>query len=605
MTQEQQTTVQEVDPPHYAAPKESTVLPLERGTKKVQAIVRVMSKEQTWFLYIGIYLLTFVTGLAGALYNLQNFVLSDFYSHSSLPIVMLILSSLRTVMLPMFAKLADLWGRTEILIFSILIWCAGQIVTSKASSYGVVLLAFILVTVGDTGLLAFREFFIADSSTLRNRAIVQGLPDLQYYILIGISGPLLNYFTEKESWRWAYGMFAILIIGTAIPLVSMMLFMEAKIRRLGLIEPINWKANIREYITYVAVKIDLVGCILLTGSLLLVLFPVPWSRSLPDRFSDGRVIAMLVVGCLLWPVLILWEAKYAKFPIVPPKYFAHKTVVGGSLVAFLMWVSYYSYTEMFYAYLMVTQGLDAQDAQYVQSAWQWAGIFAALAVGWSIRRTGQYRRWCHVCTIIAFIGSCMMIAWRGKESKLVEIIIAQTILGLGGGAIMTATQVGVQAAVPSREVAPVTAFYLVMASVGGAVGTAIAGSVWRYKLEHSLIANLPAGTPATVITGIMEDFTWIIKSPTSMAGKLLGPIPDEYLPGIYASYAYVQRILCISAACAIFIAFFVLFMMEPFDLFEKDAIRKAEIDAATAKDAEIAAQRAETGEKTQIDRSSV
>ncbi|KAJ3184339.1 hypothetical protein HDU85_001644 [Gaertneriomyces sp. JEL0708] len=604
MSREQQTAVQEVDPPHYAAPNEATLPPLERGTKKVQAIVRVMTKEQTWFLYFGIYLLTFVTGLAGALYNLQNFVLSDFFSHSSLPIVMLILSSLRTVMLPMFAKLADLWGRTEILIFSILIWCVGQIVTSKASSYGVVLLAFILVTVGDTGLLAFREFFIADSSTFRNRAIVQGLPDLQYYVLIGISGPLLKYFTEKESWRWAYGMLAILIIGTAIPLVSMMLFMEAKIRRLGLIEPINWKANIREYLGHVAVKIDLVGGILLTGCLLLITFPIPWSRSLPDRFSDGRVIAMLVVGCLLLPVLILWEAKYAKFPIVPSKYFSHRTVLGGSLTASLMWVSFYAYNEMFYPYLMVTQSLDAQDAQYVQNAWQWAGIFAALAVGWSIRVTGQYRRWCHVCTILAFAGSCMMIAWRGTDSKLAEIIIAQTILGLGGGAIMTATQVGVQAAVPSREVAPVTAFYLVMASVGGVIGNAIAGSVWRYKLEHSLIDNLPAGTPGVAINAIMEDFTWIIKSPLSQAGAALGPIPDEFLPGIYASYAYVQRILCITAASAIFLAFFTLFMMEPFDLFEKDVIRKAEIDAATAKDAEIAAQTAaaETGEKTQFEK---
>lgn len=46
------------------------------------------------------------------------------------------------------------------------------------------------------------------------------------------------------------------------------------------------------------------------------------------------MIAMLVIGCVLFPAVGPWEFKFAKYPVVPRRFITNFTVVGASLIGF-------------------------------------------------------------------------------------------------------------------------------------------------------------------------------------------------------------------------------------------------------------------------------
>ncbi len=48
----------------------------------------------------------------------------------------------------------------------------------------------------------------------------------------------------------------------------------------------------------------------------------------------ASMIAMLVIGCVLFPAVGPWEFKFAKYPVVPRRFITNFTVVGASLIGF-------------------------------------------------------------------------------------------------------------------------------------------------------------------------------------------------------------------------------------------------------------------------------
>ncbi len=50
------------------------------------------------------------------------------------------------------------------------------------------------------------------------------------------------------------------------------------------------------------------------------------------------MIAMLVVGCVLLLFIAPWEAKVAKYPVLPGRFLKNKSIVGASLIGFFDFV---------------------------------------------------------------------------------------------------------------------------------------------------------------------------------------------------------------------------------------------------------------------------
>ena len=57
-----------------------------------------------------------------------------------------------------------------------------------------------------------------------------------------------------------------------------------------------------------------------------------------DRFP-GKIIAMIVVGCVLFVTFFVYDTKFAKVPILSKQFIKNKAIVAASWIGFLDFVS--------------------------------------------------------------------------------------------------------------------------------------------------------------------------------------------------------------------------------------------------------------------------
>lgn len=107
------------------------------------------------------------------------------------------------------AKVADVFGRTEAFLISMLLYVLGYIQQAASRDIGAYASAQIFYAAGSTGLRILQQIFIADTSDLLNRALLSSLPDTPFLVTVWI-GPEISGALGTPHWRWGYGMWYVI-----------------------------------------------------------------------------------------------------------------------------------------------------------------------------------------------------------------------------------------------------------------------------------------------------------------------------------------------------------------------------------------------------------
>lgn len=67
------------------------------------------------------------------------------------------------------------------------------------------------------------------------------------------------------------------------------------------------------------------------------------------------MIAMIVVGCVLLCVFIVWDARFAKRPLMPARFLRNRAFVGAAWIGFLDFVSFYLTNTYLYSFILVVK----------------------------------------------------------------------------------------------------------------------------------------------------------------------------------------------------------------------------------------------------------
>lgn len=78
-------------------------------------------------------------------------------------------------------------------------------------------------------------------------------------------------------------------------------------------------------------QLDPIGFLFFAGGLSLVLLPLSLAASTTAAWKTPHIIVMIVVGVVTLIVFVVWEVKYAKWPILPMDLFVNRTVIFGSV----------------------------------------------------------------------------------------------------------------------------------------------------------------------------------------------------------------------------------------------------------------------------------
>lgn len=155
---------------------------------------------------------------------------------------------------------------------------------------------------------------------------------------------------------------------------------------------------------------------------------------------------------------------------------------------------YLSVYPYFQSYLLVVMDQTVTAAGYIVQIFTFSATITTIVVGFFIKKTRHYKRFVVLGSAIYVVGLAAMILFRTEDASIYTIIAAQMLIGIGGGMLHQPAQTGVQASVSHQEVAAVTAIFLTLLELGGAIGNAISGAIWSNNIPVKLREYLPPET---------------------------------------------------------------------------------------------------------------
>jgi MFS family permease len=127
--------------------------------------------------------------------------------------------------------------------------------------------------VGYNGITYSISIFIADTSALKNRALMFAFASSPYIITVWVGGPLAEAFYTGPGFRWGFGAFAIITPFICTPLLALFYLNYRKAREMGLIPVRNSGRTWLQSLKYYAIEFDVIGLILNNAGLARFLLP--------------------------------------------------------------------------------------------------------------------------------------------------------------------------------------------------------------------------------------------------------------------------------------------------------------------------------------------
>jgi EmrB/QacA subfamily drug resistance transporter len=365
----------------------------------------------------------------------------------------------QAVTVPVYGKLADVFGRKPVMLFGIGLFLVGSVLCGFAWSMGA-LIAFRAVQGLGAGAVQPMSMTIAgDLYSLEERARVQGYL-ASVWAVSSVVGPTLGgVLSEYVSWRW--------IFFINIPLC--------------LIAAATIGLRFHERVERRRPRIDYAGAATLTVALTLLILGLleggqAWAWASPQG------IAVLAAGVVLLGVFVVVERR-AVDPVVPLRLLRNRLLVATNLVsacvgAVLLGLT--SYVPTFAQDVLGTGPLVAGFA------------LAALLLGWPISASLSGRVYLRigirstalVGAAVVVLGSALLLLLDGSSS-VVQVGATSFVIGLGMGFTAAPTLIAAQSAARWQERGVVTGANMFFRSAGSAVGVAVFGAVVNATLGGS------------------------------------------------------------------------------------------------------------------------
>ncbi|KAM5347292.1 hypothetical protein ACJ41O_010297 [Fusarium nematophilum] len=449
-------------------------------------------------------------------------------------------------------------------------------IMAKFSNVGISRTVRIFESIGDTGYIIMQQVFIADTTSLINRGLWTSLPESVASIPTLYLGSIVADSVLKHStWRWGYGMWAIILPFCAAPLIVTLYILQRRARNAGYRREGAWDAAdksqpLGQRIWHLLwIDLDLMGAFLLIVGLGLALIPLSLTGARnSDRWDQGGYIAMLVIGVVVFAVFFVWDAKFAKVPFMPFRMIKERTVIAACVLSMLDFFHYSCFTIFFPSYLQVAGGFSPGHSTRIDNALRVAFQIASVLVGTLMKYTKRTQIWVFIGVPLCVLGQGLQIYFvnmNGDSANEACFITAKTLVGVGRAFYQTAAQVSIQALVAKEDVPVVTGVYYAAMNFGGAVGTSVSGAIWNNMLPKKLASYLPADAKAQA----MKIYKSIVVAQEFAKGTPVRAAIDK-------SYRETQQLLAIAATAALAPMLLLMFALKPIDLSHVDDAKLAE-----------------------------
>ncbi|PIG84632.1 siderophore iron transporter [Aspergillus arachidicola] len=245
---------------------------------------------------------------------------------------------------PFIAKISDITSRPYTYTLVLFFYVLGYIIVATCRTIAGYVVGDVFVVIGSSGLDLTNDIIVTDLTPLEWRGFARSMLSTPFIINTSFVAKIVDAIDNKGQWRWAYGMFAIVMPVALGPAIATLIYLDRKAKQNGIAniassnaarraaenlteregrdiphEP--WVQSVRRILD----EIDALGLILLGFGWSLLLLPLSLKTYADGGWRDHSLIAMMIIGGLLLITYVSYEVKWARVPSAPRRLVFNKT----------------------------------------------------------------------------------------------------------------------------------------------------------------------------------------------------------------------------------------------------------------------------------------
>ena len=391
-----------------------------------------------------------------------------------------------TVMVPIWGKLGDLFGRKPVLLAGILFFLGGSWLSGLSGEFGalpvigggmVQLIVFRAIQgIGGGALFTTAFAIIGDLYPPRERGKIGGM----FGAVFGLSstiGPLIGgYFTDHGTvtlaghvvagWRWVFYI--------NLPLSILSLFMII--------------VKMPKMSHHAKGKIDFIGAALIIATVVPLLLALTFGG---HQYPWGSAVVLgLFAGSALGLLLYIFNERFASDPILPLELFKNRTFSTANLAGFLVSMSFMSTVAFLPLFQQLGQGVAATTSGLAQLPLMFGLFGSSILCGRMVSQTGKYKAFMVGGLVVTFAGIWLLSRMHADTTRL-DLAWRMLVLGIGLGPGQSLFSIAIQNAMPINQLGVVTSSSQFFRQIGSTMGVAIFGTLLTAHLNSGLGKIMP------------------------------------------------------------------------------------------------------------------
>ena len=385
---------------------------------------------------------------------------------------------------PIWGKLADLTSKKALLQIALIVFTVGSALAGLAQDPSWLITFRIMQGLGAGGLGALGQIVLAEIISPLERGKYMGIMSA----IMGVStvgGPLLGGFiTDISDWRWNFYVAAPIAI-VAIIILQRTLRLPTYQRK---------------------ISIDYAGAVFISVGFSAILL---WVTLGGDTFPwwSWQTALMLGGGILVLGAAVIAELK-AEEPLIPLHLFKNRTFTMSVIASLAVGLAMFGTAVFLGQYMQLARGRTPTESGLLTIPMMAGVLLASTIVGQIISRTGKWKRYMVVGSILLFMGLVMMGQLR-YDTSYWYVGVSMFVMGAGVGMCMQNLVLVVQNTVAPTDLGAASSAVTFFRTIGGtagmsAMGAMLAGQVVQYlnegfaKLDPKLLVGTEAIASGTI-----------------------------------------------------------------------------------------------------------